>query len=68
MIKKTNISTFVPVIQASHELGVPTAWLNREAKAGRIPSIRAGRRWLVHLERTRTKLAESAEHQGEGVQ
>lgn len=60
----THVSTFVPVIQASHELGVPTAWIVREARAGRIPAIKAGRRLLVHLERARIKLAETAEREG----
>lgn len=57
-------STFVPILQASHELGVPSAWLRREAQSGRIPAIKAGRRWLVHLERARIKLAEYAEREG----
>ena len=64
MSKQQTQPTFAPVIQASHELGVPSAWLRREAQAGRIPAIKAGRRWLVHLERARIKLAEYAENEG----
>lgn len=57
-------TTFVPIRQAAADLGVPITWLEREAQDGRIPAIRAGKRWLVHLERARVKLAESAENKG----
>lgn len=57
-------TTFVPIRRAASNLGVPIAWLQAEAKAGRIPAIKAGRRWLVHLERTRIKLAKHAESEG----
>lgn len=57
-------TTFVPIRRAASNLGVPIAWLLSEAKAGRIPAIKAGRRWLVHLERARIKLAEYAEREG----
>lgn len=57
-------TTFVPIRRAASDLGVPIAWLESEARAGRIPAIKAGRRWLVHLELARTKLAESAEYKG----
>lgn len=57
-------TTFVPIRRAASELGVPITWLAREAHAGRIPAIKAGRRWLVHLERARIKLAEYAEREG----
>jgi len=30
--------------------GLPLAWLRREAKAGRIPSLRVGRRMLFDFE------------------
>lgn len=60
--------TFVSLSVAATKLGVPSAWLRREAQAGRIPVIRAGRRWLVHLERARAKLAEDADHQVEDEQ
>ena len=57
-------TTFVPIRRAASILGVPITWLQSEAKAGRIPAIKAGRRWLVHLERARIKLAEYAEREG----
>jgi excisionase family DNA binding protein len=57
--------TFVPIPDAAERLGVPLAWLKREAEAGRVPAVRAGRRWLVHLDRTREALARLAA--GDGV-
>ncbi len=56
---------FVPIRRAASVLGVPVNWLEREAHAGRIPAIKAGRRWLIHLERTRSKLTELADQAGE---
>lgn len=52
--------TFVPIRRAAAVLGVPFAWLQREAEVGRVPAVRAGRRWLVHLEETREVLAKRA--------
>jgi|GEM_PF-5999960 len=58
------LTTFVPIRRAASIFGVPLSWLQAEAKAGRIPAIKAGRRWLIHLDRTRSKLAEISEHEG----
>jgi hypothetical protein len=41
--------TFVPAYSASLRLGVPTAWLVREASAGRVPFLRVGKRMLFNL-------------------
>jgi hypothetical protein len=59
MIETTE--TFVSVRRAARALGVPYAWLLREVKRSRVPAMCVGRRWLVHLERTRSALAERAE-------
>lgn len=67
MDKQKLEKTFVPRASAAQRLGVPAAWLRREAHAGRIPALRAGRRWFVHLERTRDKLANFAEGQEGGA-
>lgn len=53
--------TFAPLERVARALGVPVTWLREEAEAGRIPYIRAGRRWLVHTERTRVALERRAE-------
>lgn len=66
-MSKNNIeSTFVPLRRAASTLGVPLAWLRAEAEAKRIPAVRAGRRWLVHLERAQLVLSQRADS-GEGV-
>ena len=63
-------AAFVPIRRAAAALGVPLAWLKREAEADRVPAVRAGRRWLVHFERTQAQLADRASgtagHHGEG--
>lgn len=64
VMSKSIQTTFVPIRRAASSLGVPISWLQGEAKAGRIPAIKAGKRWLVHLERARIKLAEYAEDKG----
>ena len=56
-----NQQTFIPIRRAAALLGVPVAWLRREAEAGRVPAVRAGTRWLVHLDRAQTVLTERAE-------
>lgn len=61
----TQNRTFVPIRRAASELGIPVSWLEQQAKDSSIPAIRAGRRWLVHLERTRAKLTKIAEQAGE---
>jgi hypothetical protein len=37
---------FVSVNKLSHELNLPASWLKSEARAGRIPSLKVGRRLL----------------------
>ena len=53
--------TFVPIRRAAVALGVPLAWLKREAESGGVPAVRAGRQWLVHMDRARAVLAKRAE-------
>jgi Helix-turn-helix domain len=36
--------------QLAEHTGLPVAWLRREADAGRLPCIRAGRRRMFDLE------------------
>jgi len=59
-------STFVPIRRAASDLGVPITWLQSEAKAGRIPAIRAGRRWLVHFEQASQALTQMASLSNDG--
>ena len=54
------------VIEVARALGLPVAWLKAEAKAGRIPSIRAGRRLLLDAEAVEAALLARAESGGDG--
>lgn len=60
-------AVFVPIRRAASALGVPIAWLKREAEAGRVPAVRAGRRWLIHLESAHAQLAQRAESSDGGA-
>lgn len=55
------IETFISVDRAAVRLGVPAAWLRAEARAGRVPCLRAGKRLLVNVAMVRRALAERAE-------
>jgi hypothetical protein len=45
----------------AHRTGIPAAWLKREADAGRIPCVRAGRRRFFDIAAVRAAiLADSA--------
>lgn len=44
----TQPEPFVSLLTAAQSLGVPAAWLKSEAKAGRVPHLRAGRRLLFN--------------------
>lgn len=60
-----NKSTFISAIELSNELGLPLAWLKAEAKAGRIPSLKVGRRRLFDADSVRCVLAERASLTGQ---
>ena len=55
---------FVNVKTAAFELGVPAAWLRREADAGRVPCLRAGRNRLFDVEAVVSSLAQLAAQGG----
>jgi len=50
----------VTLNQAARALGLPHDWLREEARAGRIPCLRAGERFLFDLEQTRRIVIERA--------
>ena len=60
-----NSETFITLHQLSQRLGLPAAWLKAEARAGHIPSLRAGRRWMFHLEAVEDALLQRAGAAGE---
>lgn len=49
------------------ELRLPRQWLFLEAKAGRLPCLRVGRRLLFNLDAVRQALAKRAASEGKGV-
>lgn len=57
--------TFVPIRVASNKLGLPESWLRTEAKAGRLPHVRAGSRVLIHLAKATEVLTHRATGQPE---
>lgn len=56
--------TFITLHALSRRLGLPAAWIKAEAEAGRIPSLRTGRRLMFSVEAVREHLIRRA---SEGV-
>jgi hypothetical protein len=57
---------FIPLRRAADDLGVPIAWLRKEANAGTLPSLRAGRRLLFDLDAVRESLRDRQRGQANG--
>lgn len=53
---------FLSIRHAAVRLGLPVQWLIAEARAGRVPSLKAGRRVLVNLQDVSAVLRERAGH------
>jgi excisionase family DNA binding protein len=53
--------------ELARRLRLPKSFLQRETRAGRIPSLRAGNRRVFNPDAVRQALAEQAAHGGEGV-
>ena len=60
MSTTTSEAKFVPLRKAAARLGVPVSWLEAEAKAGRIPHLKPGRRLLFNIEAVAEALLERA--------
>ena len=56
----------VPVQTAAARIGVPRAWLKKEALAGRIPCLQAGSRILVDFAQVKQLLAKRVKLLAEG--
>lgn len=66
---ETNTIKLVSVRGLADRLKLPAAWLKAEAEAGRIPSLRAGRRLMFNPEAVEQVLLERAagtNHKGRG--
>lgn len=58
--------TFIPLHALSRRLGLPAAWIKAEAKAGRIPSLRAGRQLMFNPDAVERILIERAKANADG--
>ena len=61
--------TFITLHVLARRLGLPAAWLKAEALAGRIPSLKAGRRMMFEpdaVERALRQRAVQHEHDTKG--
>lgn len=56
---------FVSITEASRRFGVPITWLKAEVEAGRIPSLRVGRRLLFNLESVEQALLDRAQQRAD---
>ena len=52
-------TTFICLRRLSQLTGLPDAWLRAEANAGRIPSVRIGRKLLFHFPAVERALLET---------
>lgn len=62
-----NSESFLSLHRTAARLGVPAAWLRAEALAGRIPYLRAGRRFLFNPPAVEAALLLRADSAGEEV-
>jgi excisionase family DNA binding protein len=53
--------TYITVHALARRLGLPVAWLRAEARAGRLPSLRTGRRLMFDAVAVEQALAERAQ-------
>jgi len=58
---------FVTVDRLAAYIGLPVAWLKREAKQGHIPSIKAGKGLMFHVESVERVLCERAKSGTDGT-
>ena len=55
--------SFQGIHSAAYELGVPVAWLKREAEAERVPALRVGRQLRFNIQQVERALTERAAQQ-----
>lgn len=67
MSESPHSESFLSLQNTAAQLGVPAAWLRQEARAGRVPYLRAGRRLLFHPAAVEAELLDRANmHAKEG--
>jgi len=57
---------FLPLRRAATRLGVPAAWLRAEARAGRVPHLRIGKRLLFSIPAVEAALSARAAQEAKG--
>lgn len=60
MIEPTTCPELVSDTQLARILGISAAWLRDEAESGRLPGVRAGKRFLFNLPTVERILSERA--------
>ena len=56
--------TPIGIAELAARLKLPIRWIKAEAKAGRLPHIRVGRRWLFNEQSVRKHLGARAGREG----
>ena len=59
-MQNEDLEKLYPAEAVARRIGVPAAWLKREARAGRVPCLLAGRRRLFNERAVRAALAQRA--------
>lgn len=59
-----NEITPIGIAELAARLKLPVRWIKSEAKAGQLPHIRVGRRWLFNEQSVREHLAARAGREG----
>jgi excisionase family DNA binding protein len=59
-----NRASPIGIAELAARLGLPVRWIKSEAKAGRLPHMRVGRRWLFNEQTVRDCLTARAGREG----
>lgn len=58
--RKLDHTSFVPITTLAYRTGLSASWLKAEARAGRIPSLRMGRRRMFNIDAVEAAILERA--------
>ncbi len=64
--RKLDHTSFVPITTLAYRTGLSVSWLKAEARAGRIPFLRMGRRWMFNISAVEVAILERARASDEG--
>lgn len=54
----------IGIADLAARLGLPVSWIKSEARDGRLPHLRVGRKWLFHEATVKAALAVRAQSKG----